>query len=409
MSTQRSCMKLNAFAGHRCTRILAGIALVAVQLAPGPGRVSAAESTGGNASILRDDRLTNQAAPAVDRAGASSDRGIIRFQRVSIKDDERMIGGEAAQMLMPADWKLEGGVRWRAHPALPAYVMFKATSPSGLEILEVLPTQPFVWTEGGIPFFPSGSTYLGNEVAAPVTDPVVFIKQYVLPRFRPGLGQMKIVTTEELPKVAAAVAAANQEPGVTKTFRAARVRLEYRQRDRLFEEDIYCVLTAAWIPMVKSTFWGSERTYSFKAEKGDLDEKAKLFQTMAASFRPNLQWFNKYMQLVDVLVKAQLQQIRQAGELSRYISKTSEEISDIRRKAYENRQASQDRISANFSQYIRGVDEYRSPGENRTVELPSGFKQAWANPLGEYIVSDDANFNPNIDSNLHWERLERKN
>jgi hypothetical protein len=403
-------MKLNAFAGHRCKRILACFTLVAVQLAPDPGVTAvAAESTGGSAGIVRDDRSTNQAASAVDRTATSIDRGIIRFKRVSIKDDERMIGGEAAQMLMPADWKLEGGVRWRIHPALPAYLAFKATSPSGLEILEVLPTQPFVWTEGGIPFFPPGSIYLGNEVAAPVTDPVAFIKQYVLTRFRSGLSQPQIVATEELPKVAAAVAAANQEPGVSKTFRAVRVRLEYRQRDRLFEEDIYCVLTTAWIPMVESMFWGTERTYSFKAEKGKLDEKAKLFQTMAASFRPNLQWFNKYMQLVDVLVKAQLQQIRQAGELSRYIAKTSEEISDIRRQAYEYRQASQDRISANFSQYIRGVDEYRSPGENRTVELPSGYKQAWSNPLGEYIVSDNANFNPNIGSNSHWERLERKN
>jgi len=402
-------MKLAASVGHKCSWILACITLVAVNHAPGDGGAAAAETTGGNASIPRDDRSTNQAAPAVDRAGDPSDRGTIRFKRVSIKDDERMIGGEAAQMLTPADWKLEGGVRWRIHPALPAYLAFKATSPSGLEILEVLPTQPFVWTEGGIPFFPPGSIYLGNEVAAPVSDPAVFIKQYVMPRFRSGLGQIKIVATEDLPKVAEAVAAANQEPGVDKTFRAARVRIEYRQQDRVFEEDIYCVLTAAWIPLVKSAFWGSERTYSFKAEKGKLDEKAKLFQTMAASFRPNLQWFNKYVQLVDVLVKAQLQQTRQVGELSRYIARTSEEISDIRRQAYENRQASQDRISANFSQYIRGVDEYRSPGENRTVELPSGFKQAWSNPLGEYIVSDDANFNPNIGSNSHWERLERKN
>jgi hypothetical protein len=112
---------------------------------------------------------------------------------------------------------------------------------------------------------------------------------------------------------------------------------------------------------------------------------------------------------VEILVKNQLQQIRQAGELSRYIAKTNDEISDMRRKAYEDRQASQDRISANFSQYIRGVDEYHNPIENRNVELPSGFKQAWTNPLGEYIVSDDTNFNPNLGSNQRWERLERKN
>ena len=42
------------------------------------------------------------------------------------------------------------------------------------------------------------------------------------------------------------------------------------------------------------------------------------------------------------------------------------------------------------------------------VELPSQYEHAWANSQGEYIVTDSANFNPNVDtdSTLNWEPLQ---
>jgi hypothetical protein len=52
--------------------------------------------------------------------------------------------GEAASMLIPTDWKVEGGVVWRAHPALPAYAALRATAPDGSTQLEALPQMPFV-------------------------------------------------------------------------------------------------------------------------------------------------------------------------------------------------------------------------------------------------------------------------
>jgi hypothetical protein len=42
------------------------------------------------------------------------------------------------------------------------------------------------------------------------------------------------------------------------------------------------------------------------------------------------------------------------------------------------------------------------------VELPTGYNYAWANPLGEYVITDNPNFNPNIGSNETWELLPRQ-
>ena len=78
------------------------------------------------------------------------------------------------------------------------------------------------------------------------------------------------------------------------------------------------------------------------------------------------------------------------------------------RQSYEQRQATQDRINQNWSQYLRGVDEYRDPVAGRAVELPSGYRNAWVNGNGEYLVTESVNFNPNVELNGNWQKMERK-
>jgi len=51
------------------------------------------------------------------------------------------------------------------------------------------------------------------------------------------------------------------------------------------------------------------------------------------------------------------------------------------------------------------VGPYDDPITGQNVELPSEYTQAWSTPLGEYILSDDPNFNPNIGSNQTWTPL----
>jgi hypothetical protein len=72
---------------------------------------------------------------------------------------------------------------------------------------------------------------------------------------------------------------------------------------------------------------------------------------------------------------------------------------------WERRQQAQDRIVQNFSDNIRGVERYNDPHTGNDVELPSGYGHAWANNLGELIVTDSPSYNPNSGSNLHWEQM----
>ncbi|HOX58651.1 MAG TPA: hypothetical protein P5205_20655 [Candidatus Paceibacterota bacterium] len=351
--------------------------------------------------------------PAVVPAAraATNSAGILRFRKVSINDQPNMIGGEALSFLAPVDWQVEGGIVWRTHPTMPASVAMRVRNPKGLEQLENFPTLGFSWG-GYLPVsgFPQGSMYMGNEVQPPVRDAIAYVKERLLPLAR-GNVQARIVKTEELPKLAEAARQAEAVPpfgGPQMIFTAGRVRIEYQVAGKAVEEDLYGVLNTMVLPTGNMTIQVADRLCGMRAPKGKLDQAAKVFETMIHSTRINLQWFSQYSQLVQALTQAQMNQIRAAGELSRYISRTSNEISDMMRQSYEQRQASQDRINQNWSQYMRGVDEYRDPVAGRPVELPSGYQNAWVNGSGEYIVTDSANFNPNVELDGNWQKLERK-
>lgn len=204
------------------------------------------------------------------------------------------------------------------------------------------------------------------------------------------------------------------QPGVSTSVDGGKVKIEYQRDGRWVEEVIYAVVESFTFPIqtmygtVANTNWMGEYIFSFKAEKGKLDASSKIFQTMINSFQLNPQWFNKYSQLTEYLIRSQIQQIQNIGQISRIISQTSDEISDMMMKSYQDRQATYDRISTDFSQMIRGVEEYHNPIDQKPVELPSGYSAAWTNGLGEYVLSDDYSFNPNVESNQNWQKMERR-
>src|SRR3989338_3821350 len=70
---------------------------------------------------------------------------------------------EAFRMLIPNDWKFQGGIRWILdNPGMPAIVGFIAGS--GVDEFEVFQNQPFFWTNvfGTLMIFPRGSRYFEN-------------------------------------------------------------------------------------------------------------------------------------------------------------------------------------------------------------------------------------------------------
>jgi hypothetical protein len=66
-----------------------------------------------------------------------------------------------------------------------------------------------------------------------------------------------------------------------------------------------------------------------------------------------------------------------------------------------------ERVSVRVQLHEHPVDAVRRVGRGAPEDpsARSARRHAWANNLGEYIVTEDPGFNPNIDSNLHWEPM----
>jgi hypothetical protein len=129
---------------------------------------------------------------------------------------------------------------------------------------------------------------------------------------------------------------------------------------------------------------------------------------MITSFQVNPQWYAAYKSIIQTLAQQQIQRIRHIGQIGQIYAQTGREIREQNLRDWYQHQEVYDRISTDASRTIRGVDAYYDPHRQEVVELPAGYGHAWANNLGEYVLTEDPNFNPNISSNLHWEPMEQQ-
>ncbi|MFQ6067668.1 MAG: hypothetical protein ACE5K3_10400 [bacterium] len=357
-------------------------------------------------------RRTPEEPPVLAKERAT----VTRFKTFKYIDKQEGMGIEAFRMLIPSDWQFEGGIRWILdNPRLPAVAGFRVGNPEGEEQFEVFPTQAFFWTDNEtvLSMFPIGSRYFGHEVH-PLVKPVEALKQIVVPRFRGNVSNLRIVNEKLLPELAEAVGAGTEaQPGVFSSAEAAKIQIEYDLNGIGMEEEIYTVIQShsfpiqVWGQMRTHTLWYVDYIFSFKTEKGELDANSKTFQTIAYSFQLNPLWFSKFIQVVEYLIKNEIHIIKSWGELGRIISQIGSEIRDEDMDRWNQRQAAKDKMVDNFCQYIRGVEKYYNPIEGKPVELPSGYQKAWTNSLGEYILSENPNFNPNIGSPINWQPIKK--
>jgi hypothetical protein len=340
----------------------------------------------------------------------------VRFTRTGVIDP--MSNNQVAlTMLVPSDWKTEGGVIWRWNAFYPTTLHMRLFNPNGAEQMTYYPSLLFtdgvresVWksaivagpeiAQQMVAKWPDGSNYMGFEVRTRSNDPVAVLRDFALPRYRKDLVGLRPVSVKELPEVAKATAADYQ--GMQVEIKAVAVRFEYKVQDVPIEEEFHCTLVAVPTlpPMVS---WGME-FQSFRARKGELDAKMPLFQAMHRSATLDLKWYAGMCSVQEMMKDGIRQSIDNAGKISKYIAQRNDEVTQIIREGYETRQKSQDRIHEAFSHYIRGVEKYKDPSSSHPMELPSGYNHAYMSPRGEIILNNSGE-NPGIRLHEEWKEL----
>jgi hypothetical protein len=336
----------------------------------------------------------------------------VKFKTASFIDSEG-IGTKAFSMLIPSDWQAEGNIDWILDtPAMPVAGDFRAWNPNGKEEFHLFPNQAFFWSND--PWiqqtFPTGSRYFGALVRSPL-GPIEALKEIALPKFRSDAENLQVVSQEELPQIKQYFqTGTDPATGVVTSAEGGKVRVEYTLNGVAYEEEMYSIIQTQDIPITiygtsRNTNWYMTYVESFRAEKGKLDAQSKTFQTISYFARTDINWLNKYNQVVNYLIQKEIQEIRSLGQLSSIVSQTSNEISDANFESWQQSQNVKDRLADDFSNSILGLDSYRNPIDGSTVELPSGYSSVWANSLGEYVLSDSPSYNPNTESNLNWQQM----
>ena len=324
------------------------------------------------------------------------------------KYTDPMTAMEAFRLLIPKGWRVDGSITWSANPALPAQSRFRFYNPNGTEEFNLFPTQSYFWTNNQLFLStnPPGSLRFGTLVAEPIGVHAAFTK-VIIPSSRNKVSGLAIIHEQEVPDLAK-LAKGQEVQGVRSSAKGGKIRIGYQEDGRQKEEELYTAVSQFITDMPDGYFmnyWFIDYIFSFKAEKGSLDSQSKVFQTMIYSLKVNPRWFAKVVNVKESLVKRYIQGIKTVGKIGDIVAHSGSQMREEQQRDWERRQLAQDRIVQNFSDNIRGVEKYNDPLSGKEVELPVGYGNAWANNLGEYVVTDSPSYNPNIGSNLHWEQL----
>ncbi len=140
-------------------------------------------------------------------------------------------------------------------------------------------------------------------------------------------------------------------------------------------------------------------------------EALKLYHTIMTSHRVSPIWKQakeRFMtQLGNIEHRGNMERIRLMGEQSRAYAREQSAASDQRMRDWENRQASQDRQHTNFIQAIREVETWKD-SSGASVELSSGYSNAWTSGDGSYILTNSPSFDPSSAfRDQQWKPLQR--
>jgi hypothetical protein len=339
---------------------------------------------------------------------------------------------EAGSVLIPSDWKFDGRVQWGPATGCTQNLMTtsgRATSPDGLSGFEWFPTYTWVWMDD-----PQTRGIMQQAGAqqpesmrpcdiAPLTSPVDFIRNAIIPRMRPNA---RVVSANMLPELTRSAQAKIEsdnaqylQMGLFSGVRSqvGEVKIAYQVNGQPVEEslmaqiDVVVQRAPSAAGLSQGTMTGSntytilaERLFAIRAPAGQLGSRADLNATMLASLRQNAQWLSAAQQVLSNISGAQQQGV---ADRQRIVHDAQTAQGEAIIQHGQEVSVMEDRNAAEFSQAQREVEWYTDPNTNERMELSAGYAHSWSNSNGTVILNDDPNFNPSRVYQGNWTQLER--
>jgi hypothetical protein len=318
---------------------------------------------------------------------------VLKLVKHEIMDKEGT-GLVASTFLLPADWTAQTRLFWEYNDAtLPVRLQGIMQSASGDMGIQLFPDVRAVWSSG-----PTGTS------GYPPPQDIISGMKDLITRERSGKNiqfiSQKIIENNSQ----------NTGQGIH-TNQAGVIQIQYDNNGQPTEEEFYGRLdvTSAVMPSVygniTSVVWAASGLSACKAVKGKLETCRKIAETVITSSRITKPFLNRLLQIVQLLSDQVYAQIYAAGQISRIISQTNDQMIANIDATYQQVQTAADKNNNQFSDYMRGVDRYDEGGTE--VQLPSGYSNAWVNDKGEYLLSSSPGYNPSDDFHGNWKALKK--
>lgn len=322
----------------------------------------------------------------------------------------------------PPTWQAQSNVVWNfQNTSQPVFVYAATWNPNGAEAFEFLPVEACYWLEPNYGFQAVGQQRFGLTLLPPM--PVTeMMTRWLIPKYRNNRQNLRVVDVQPLLHLAQMLNALELQ---TMQTEGASARIEYLENGHRFEEEFYAC-RYQFPPVygaVTQQNWGLVRVFCFRTAYGQLDAQRKTFWNIATSLFHNPQWQELFQQITQQLHGQFMGQI-QAG----YDKLRSEAQFQQQLTAYY--QAQRDRQNANIAWGIErqqqvnagrnnsGYSAQDAWGDaallNRTAYEDPNSQQGnyhyddgqhdwvWTDGQGNFIPSNDPNYDPNPGSDRTW-------
>lgn len=329
--------------------------------------------------------------------------GVQKFSLMTIKDPA-VNNIAAVQVMVPHGWPMNGRVIWLPEYSIASNLELVLRDPKSGMSIQWLPTQSFSFMPNApVPMRP-GTNYMGRVWMQPIGDPAQFVQSFYA-KTLPHLRDAKFVAGEDFPNQAKFYMARMNAQG-KKHVRTVRMRYEFSARDgQPWEEDVF--LTLAFTSTPELVLWDVFGAYSVRGPKGSLDQMGSVTRAVLNSTQFTPEWLAARNVVQHLFTQGLKQMMKDQVIMGQKLAEYREHISKMRQEIYEDRVKSMDARNEAFREVLSGVENYKDPFQHQPVYLPAGYKEYWANPKGEYILSEQTGYNPNVGATTEWRKIER--
>jgi hypothetical protein len=326
---------------------------------------------------------------------------------------------EAYSILVPKGWKSTGGITWNVGTGCMAESVrnrVTVTSPDGAFSLEIYPLQQWDWWDDQLML-----QTMMQQAQNPVFRRCAISQPLDASQFLQGplAQEMHAQVTAVEPNAELTSLLQQQAQAANQMYRQAGTNTESKPSAALgtlrFPDGSAGValcsvaMQVTWMPNYMNG--GQFAAYTCQATQkvalrcpmGKEAEARKLLSVVMSSVRINPQWQQGVQQMMNNVAAVEQHETAKRAAIQRDAANYS---ADLQQRTWEAGQASQDRISEQWGQTLRGVESWRD-ASGGSVELNAGYNEAWSRPDGSYILSNDPLFDPNVALQEDWKKLEK--